>query len=132
MEPALVRIGTELLEETYESLAAMARARGWTIEEAARIMIHEGMASIIAEETRQKIEGLPDAEKVVHLLRQLKDVEADYASLKFQNFTFMQDNKILQMNLTGYKCKAESLETFVNELKKEMARLKTAGQPAPG
>ncbi|HUW65000.1 MAG TPA: hypothetical protein VMW83_09940 [Spirochaetia bacterium] len=131
MESALVKISAGLLTDTYQALEELARSRGWSIEEAVRIIIDEGIASRRAVESLAKMDGLSDAEKVIRLLAMLKDAGSDYASLKFQNYAFFQDNKILQMNLTGYKSKIDFLEMYIGKLKEEIALFKGRQEELP-
>lgn len=117
-------VSTELLDEAFQSLNEIAQGRGWSIEDTLRIVIDEGIASFKTEEKAGKLDGLSDSEKVLQLLVMLKDADACYAALKFQNYTLLQDNKTFKLNMAGFKGKIELLEGYISKLKDEIKQLK--------
>ena len=123
----MVTVCTELTDETVQSLGEIAEGLGRNMQETLRLVIFEGIASLRTEEKAGKLDGLTDSQKVGRLLTMLKDADADYASLKFQNFTLFRDNKTLELNLVGYRSKVESLEGYIRDLKDEIARLRENG-----
>ena len=118
-------VSTELLDETFQSLEGIARRRNWSIEDTVRIIINEGIASYHTEDKAKSLKPLSDSEKIDKLMRMLIDADSQYASLKFQNFTLLQDNKTYMLNIAGYKGRIEFLEAHVLRLNDEIKQLKT-------
>jgi hypothetical protein len=91
----------EMLEETYQQAAALAKRNGWTEEGALLIVFSNGLALLNGEASLTRIQraDLPQEveDELNRLLRQVQEESSRSAVLKFRAYRMSQDNDALSM-----------------------------------
>lgn len=116
-----VAIETKVLDDTLETIQAIAYRHGWSCEEALRNLVHHGITAVQAlEDTEPMSEDTDAEERCLQLNRELAGLRAAYSSLKFENYTLTKDNQVLQWHVAGQRGTTQNQERLIEKLREEL------------
>jgi hypothetical protein len=119
-------ISVELMEDVLRRIDDLARRRGWNRDEAIAALISVGFSGIEPQdaEGQKPMDQLTDCELRAFKDNRLKQLEAHYSVLHFQNYRLWHDNDAQAQILSGLLPQFESAIARIAELESEIRRLR--------
>jgi len=124
----------EVLESFYQRLQIVIEAHNWTEETGLREIVAAGVHTVEHWcQAETALDALPVAEQVETLQQRASQLDAAYATMKFQAYQVMNHNEALEMNLKGLIPQLEAARERVRELQAEIEQLRrgTPGMVSP-
>ncbi len=126
------KLELELLEEDYSrgqqliSESKMDEGEGW------RLIVANGLAYLEGRQEMEKLNRLdvtPDvAAQVNNLAAQTLHLNGQYSAMKFKAFRFMQNMRVLEMNVAGLRGELAFSETTIPRLRDKVNELKAENE----
>jgi hypothetical protein len=109
-----VNVTIQILKETYDDILAAIECNSWELEEGLRILLTLGLGY-----TQGKLLLHADGEEQNRLIDRLLNLESVAAVMKFQAFSFMRDNQVLEMRMGALQNTILGLQGLVERLRSE-------------
>jgi len=107
----VVSVEIKLLKETYEEMVALLERGGWEVDKGLRILLAQGLGY-----AKGQLFLEADDEERARVAKRLAERESMYAVMKFETFSFMRDNQVLEMREAALRQSNIGLESVVKRL----------------
>lgn len=120
------QVTVSILEETYQEMMDIFRTQNWNEDEGLRIVMVHGLSTLKTQisDDNTSIDNSNLSEQIEKLRRELAEYQAMYAAMKFKAFQFMQESKILELNIAGWRNVDNLYQSAMEKLRAEKEALK--------